>query len=487
MSLRRVDIRFALSEPVQRALVLGGLPGWREGVEAAGGDAAAVDPTLVVAPSSHIEEAIAQRVPSAVIEGRGSAPRLRQAYAHVARFLPAPTLDSPELLLPLDDPRPGVYVARNVLPATPVWKAVRNRVVGAMLSRGAFPEVRPVLTVGQQTQAPPFLVAAAEPLGVPRDAAWFLTLGRGDALTRAVFHLFPPGEAEPEWVLKFARVPGWKTPFDRDEQGLSLAALSGNGVAAHAPSLIGRFEACGLHASVETAAVGETLTRYLTRVGDRGAKVRAVAAVADWVIEMGATSRRSSAALEPERQRLTADVLPRWPGERVPADLVETIQKIDGVLQHNDLGCWNIMRNKATFTVLDWESAREVGFPLWDLLYFLTDALTHLDGEWGSPEDRDAYARRLFRGEARSSPLLFDWIAKGARAAGVELADVGPVATLCWLHHGSSYDERSAAAATFAPDLPTPPAVARRVAMLWLADPELSPRWDALRRWCGVG
>ena len=86
-----------------------------------------------------------------------------------------------------------------------------------------------------------------------------------------------------------------------------------------------------------------------------------------------------------------------------------------------------------------------------------------------------------------SSALLFDWLAKGARAAGVPLEHVGPLATLCWLHHGLSFDTRSAAAAEFAPDLPTPPATARGIAELWLSDPDLSPNWDAWLRFCGAG
>lgn len=328
------------------------------------------------------------------------------------------------------------------------------------------------------------MISAAEQLGVPHDVTWFLTLGRGDALTRAVFQLFSPGSSTPDWVLKFARVAGYRLPFDRDEHGLRLAERFGGAAAAHAPAFLGRFETAGLHASVETAAVGETLTRFLVKSDDRQAKLQAVSAVADWVITVSSQTRQPSELLGAERRRQVENVLPRWVDRGVPPGIVADLPSFSGVLQHNDLGCWNIVNGPSTFTVLDWESAREVGFPLWDLLYFLTDAFIHLDGEW-EPSRRDAYTRRLFRGEIPSSALLFDWMAKGARAAGVPLKHVGPIATLCWLHHGLSFDTRSATAFEFSPDLPTPPATARRIAEIWVSDPDLMPKWNAWSRFCG--
>ena len=90
-----------------------------------------------------------------------------------------------------------------------------------------------------------------------------MTLGSADALTRGVFHLFPPGAVDPSWVLKFARVPGYSDPFDRDERGLTIARDGGETVARHAPHLLGRLEAAGLSATVETAAVGARLTYLL--------------------------------------------------------------------------------------------------------------------------------------------------------------------------------------------------------------------------------
>ena len=197
LTLRRVDIRFALPEPIDRALVLGELQGWREGLQAAGAELVGSEPMVVAATAALVERAVSVGAPFALVEGRGAARSLSRAYGHVSRFLAAPNLEAPELLLPLDDPVASVYALDNVVPGSPRWKAARNRIVSALISRGAFPDVRPVLTVATPKAAPPFVVAAAETLGIPGDARWFLTLGRGDALSRAVFHLFPLGAAVP--------------------------------------------------------------------------------------------------------------------------------------------------------------------------------------------------------------------------------------------------------------------------------------------------
>src|SRR5204862_5988637 len=96
------------------------------------------------------------------------------------------------------------------------------------------------------------------------------------------------------------------------------------------------------------------------------------------------------------------------------------------------------------FTAVDWESARRHGFPLWDLLYFLVDALVHLDGAW-QPERRESHAARLLLGETASSEVLFRWVRKAVQALELPTDTVGAIATLAWLHHGLSPVARDAA------------------------------------------
>ena len=177
------------------------------------------------------------------------------------------------------------------------------------------------------------------------------------------------------------------------------------------------------------------------------------------------------------------EVLPFWSDLGAPSDLVGRVESVSAVLQHNDLGSWNlVVRSEADFTAVDWESARAVGFPLWDLVYFLTDALTHLDGA-SPPARRNAHNQRLFRGELASSGILFGWLRRSVEALGIPEKSVAPLVTLCWLHHGVSGVHRRVAldahaSGHVAADLPD----AERIARLWLTAPGLGVSWDAWRQ-----
>ena len=473
-SIRRVDSRFVSPGRVRSAVVLGDLEGWREGLELVGvavSDTA--KPDLAVAPASLVNDAVATGAETVAVEGGGGRALARAGYT-VTRYLPRPRLDHPTLLLALDHPDAARYAALHASGSRSGWKATRNRIAGALLRRRLLPPGGGVLTVGLRRPAPPLMVAAAGDLGVPRGAQWFMSLGRGDQLSRNVFHLFEPHSAEPSWVLKFVRMEGYRDPFERDERGLRLAE-SAPIAAAHAPRLVGRFEAEGLDASLETAAHGELLARLLASGGSRAEQLRRVEAIAAWIVELGARTRGEPAALAHERERLLREVVPRWTRQGASADLAESLPPIAPVLQHNDLGSWNILVDADSFTAVDWESARAHGLPLWDIAYFLTDVLAALDdAESRGWED---WFVRLYRGELPESRLLFRWIRSAVEAAAVPPEAVGPIVTLGWLHHGLSHFHRGVALERAkAIGYPSPPRL-ERVASLWLQTPGLGPAW----------
>jgi hypothetical protein len=276
-------------------------------------------------------------------------------------------------------------------------------------------------------------------------------------------------------------VPGYTDPFDRDERGLGIAEAGGDVVRRRAPRLLGRFEAAGLPASVETAAVGSRLTHLLLGPARRAEKAGAIEAVAAWTLEVGRATRRPPELLAEERRRLADAVVPSWRDQGVPPDLVERVGPVPGVLQHNDLGSWNIVaRSSSEFTAVDWESARAVGLPLWDLVYFLADALTHVDGASFGDDRRNEHNRRLFRGELPSSEILFRWVRRTVEALEIPEESVAPIVTLCWLHHGLSGGARRATADLRTPgDAATALADAERIARLWLRADGLGLDWTA--------
>jgi hypothetical protein len=159
------------------------------------------------------------------------------------------------------------------------------------------------------------------------------------------------------------------------------------------------------------------------------------------------------------------------------------------VLQHNDLGTWNIVVQPpladARFTVLDWEAAQRVGMPLWDLWYFLQYALAQLDGVSGLSEHsrawQEEHAVRLFKGELSASATLFEWTRRVVSACGIAERAVGPLATLGFLHHGLAQSDRERTVGRHAPGVGTIETVAPRLARRWLTEPGLGSGWDRWR------
>jgi Phosphotransferase enzyme family len=376
-------------------------------------------------------------------------------------FLPLPDLDTAELVLPLRHRRACAYAVENWTQAESVPSHVKRAVARTLLRAGLMPPVRPLLKLGTDGQAP-FLVSAARELGVPGDAGWFLLNGQGRAFRRGAFLLFQPGSSQPEWALKFSQARGDTKPFERDERGLGLAAQAGEVITAHAPRLLGRVEAGGFHASLESAATGRRLDHVLgARDVPRARKRALVEHVAGWAVEvLSATGARASPSL------------PDAPGE-----LVSAISSVPAVFQHNDLWTWHVLLAGDSFSVIDWEFASDRALPLWDLWYLLYDSAAQIE-RVGGGQERMRFFVRLFRGEEPLSPLLFEWTRRAVAALSLEPEAVGPLATLVWLQYGSIYAERLGERHLADPSVvPT----GRRLPELWLSEPGLGPGWSAWR------
>jgi hypothetical protein len=467
--------------------VLDGLEEWRAGLMSAGIEVSdeSTDrrpPDVVVSPARLAREARSTGARSIIVEGSRERP-LRDYQ--VRRLLLRPTRERPTLALPLDQPAPVSYALERWSVVDRRWKTARMRAARVLVSRGLFPSWgSPVVTVATQAPGPPALIAAASELGVPSDVNWFLTFGQGDALSRNAFQLFRAGSDHPEWVLKFARVSGNSKRFDNDELGLRLAHAAGDVITAHAPRIIGRFDAGGIHASLETAAAGRRLRDVLRTPGDQAAKLRLIDRIGSWILELGRLTQTSPEAMSAERERLRSEVVPSWSELGAHSDLVDELPSLPAVAQHNDLGTWNVVADAGHFVVVDWENAREAALPLWDLLYFLGDAFVLLDGPDApedAPEQLPARMVRLFAGTAPSSPLLFSWVRRAAEAAAVPYDAVGAIATLCWLSHSLSAGAHNVDLAALTPRDPPRLHGFEGMARAWMAHPALGPGWSVWR------
>ena len=428
-------------------------------------------------PDLRVADTVAPGPATLVVEHSDARQRLASFGYQASAYVALPSLGSAAMFVPLGQTGVARYAVDNWTFSRARWKRARNRIASKLIDAGLRPPGTDVVTVAGRYAGPPFLVAAAEAEGLLAGRSWFLVGGEGDALSRGAFFVFPSGARVPSWVLKFARVPGYTDAFDRDDRGLALVAAAGKTASSRAPAAVGRFTAAGLEASVETAAPGRRLSGLLRSSAHRAEKLALVDAIAAWILEVECETARPPDHLDSELERLRRDVLPRW---KVSPELVDPVVGVAGVLAHNDLGSWNVVVRGTEFTVVDWESARGSGLPVWDLWYFLADALAQIDCR--SDAERVLYFERLFRGEAACSTVLFRWTREFVTALGLEEPAVAPLATLCWLHHGLSREARQRSLNSHATAETGRTWAADGYARTWLTGAGLGATWDAWRR-----
>jgi len=483
MDLRSADLRFVVPHEVRRAVVLGadrdaGAARLAGGLARAGVDLLAPagvlpEVDLVVAPAGEHRPALELAARTHLLLGPGSRTPGRSSRPLLVHRPGA----TPATVVPLRSSLALRHHLRDLAPARGGRGRLRD---AALLAAGRGPSAvagllphwssaRVVRRRGADLR-PGLLRAAAEV--VPALAGeWVLALGAGDELQRAVFHVLRPGR--PGWVVKFSRVAGYDSSMVRDEVGLALVAAAGPATRAHAPAHLGRFELHGVAASVESAGAGPQLLQALPDGPDD-----VLEAVVAWVQALGAETRRPASALGPELSRLQGVLERDGLALAAPADLVQRVAELPAVLQHNDLGSWNILSDGRSFTVVDWESASPAGLPLWDLIYFAADVLARLDGP-ADPAVLLARAVDVFSGRSPRSALLFRWVRTAAAALGLPLEAVGPTAALCWLHHGQSAGRRQESLAGAAP---APLGHLALMAPAWFDHPGLGATWPALFR-----
>ena len=353
MTAAFADPLFLLPDPPRSAVAGRGGEAWLPLLERIGVDTtAAPSPDVLLTGPGLAPEEI-KGIPSVIVEGQAHP----DGYS-TRRYVVFGSRDRPALLVPSDRGNVTSY-------ALSAWSAPRTRprvlraYLIARLPRLALRLARwPVVTIATRDASPPYVVTAAlQQLGLEDSVDWLLVCGQSDDLGRAAFLLFPQGAPQPRWIVKFVRVPSYPDPIDRDERALAAVAAAGGVTAAHAPRFLGRFEVGGLAASIETAAAGRRLSAVLRAAGSRAAKTRAVDAVAEWIVRVGVETCHDGAAGELERLR--NEVVGSWPD--APDDLLGDLSSLPAVLQHNDLGTWNIISDgRSDFTAVDWESAESV-------------------------------------------------------------------------------------------------------------------------------
>jgi hypothetical protein len=478
VSIRVADARLLAPNAVRRVALLGSLDGWREALDGIGVAVVEEAPDLVVATPALVDEAIVLDAPTVIVLGlrRRS---LRRAGYTTRTLLTRPGREAPRLFVPVDARAASAHALLARLPGRGSGKRFLVRLTIAALRVGL--PLPGSITLATRDPAPPRLLAGAACGGSTPGADWYLVTGVGDDLQRIIWFSFPDKEPDPRWVVKCSRVPGYSQPFDREEEALQALDSLPPTLRGHAPRLVCRFEVDGHAAAVETAGTGQPLHTVLPEARHADAR-EIIDAIADWIVVVGHATILPPDELEPELARLENEVVLPWTAVGAPMDLVSNLPRVAPVLQHNDLGCWNIVVRDGRFTVVDWESTRRAGLPLWDLIYFLTDALSWRVAA-GRDDSKEQAVLALLRGELELSTVLFGRLRLAADAFSVPYDAVGPIVTLAWLQHGLSAEARARRGALHgaATGSVSETGPLQRVARPWLSDPALGVGWPAFR------
>jgi hypothetical protein len=478
MNIREADLRFLLPEVPKSVALLDASPGARDAWKACGVEivASSLDRSadVVVARASRIGLALRAQPKMLILEGRVPRRILADAGYQSAHLLALPSPKAPRLLVPLSS-RPAISAALQAVGRRPLSRASVRRAVGLKLLQFRLAPGKIVATVAaRQTTRPWFLEEVGRHVEVSPSVPWFLWLGSGDPLQRALLHVVASNGG---WALKFSRVVGNDEPFQREERAAHAAQELPTALARRVPRLRYRGTHHGLPFLLETRFAGRSLHEALQSTWPIARRLDYIESVAQWLRKLALATKTSATSLASERIRLSAVVGPAWSNQSTIGAALAAVQQAPGVLAHNDLGTWNVVVDRrGGFGVVDWESSRQPGMPLWDLAYFLADALTLV--EPSRTDDRTQDILRLFRGESLYSAALFRHLRDASSELDIEPRAVGPLITFGWLHHGLSPAQRRAKLSGAGADSTlVRGGLLSEIAAPWLRDPQLSFGW----------
>jgi hypothetical protein len=460
--------------------LLGDLPGWADGLAERRLELVDAGADTVVTTEHRLDEALRQGARALVVEGsRRAVDRMRDAGYDASRIVSLPLEGSPVLFVDLSRHNAARFAFSRGLGHAELWRTARNIAVGAAAGFGFVPPVAAAVAISNPPgEVPAFLAAAVQKLGLPAGSQWVMLVSPGSVVRRNAFLVFPPGSRTPQYAVKFARIRGLDSAFDREERGYGHVGHATRTLQDKAPRYLGRVVVDAFHVSAETAAVGTRLSTALRRPLPKIVKGRAVERVAQWLLRVARDTGSRGAALEEEWGELEASVLPRWLNPAQIATVTADLRATPATFQHNDLAEENVIVRRRDFCVVDWEWAQPKGLPFGDLVYFGVHVLRLVDGVADTEQDR--HFRELLLGRAPSSRLFFGWTQALARELQLPFESVPGLVTLSWLKR-AHLSQRERERAERAGGVSLQPAFAERAAEIWMRDPELGLAWQPWR------
>lgn len=474
-SLRRADWRFLLpcaQGVFQHLVLLGGPPGLADLIEASGiarkvsialhgghsADAVAVlagaraaigDAADCLAPGGVLYYEIDRRSTARLATTPGRLQRqLRSAGLSPAGiYWAAPNFVNCRRYIPLD--APGAfrwYLATLFIGGTPAGRFIETAArLFSRLRGDRWAALAPCFAVtaiaGERQAAAPSVLGHA---GIPSDVKKLilseaegpglrplvLTSGQDDG-SRVIVLPFSPGASHPVAVFKASTLGNFNACTEREQAALAeLHARLDAPIAGTIPRPLGLFRYGGISVGVESCAAGRPIS---VSSGQWGAAFEQQTGdlylAARWLVDFHRQTQI-------ERRSWDTDAIRRWietpfvayaetfglsPGE---GRLFDAARQSAGLLcgrelplvrMHYDFGPWNLYRDAAGLTVVDWEFGRDwahdrYGPALYDLLYFVTywnhavhrlkdekAERLHLHKLFVEPDRKDPYVNAIHR------------------------------------------------------------------------------------------
>ncbi|MCP4961755.1 MAG: phosphotransferase [Actinomycetia bacterium] len=212
----------------------------------------------------------------------------------------------------------------------------------------------------------------------------------------------------------------WPLIRESETEALEILCRLAPRLATSATRRVGTVSIEGNDAAIEPAAPGTTLSAHLA--SHHMATLPSVAhRVVEWATEVGI------ATYDPE---ITAPDLDHWLGARRS---VQAVEPIGTCVAHGDLSTLNIITDLSGFAIIDWETARPVGFPLLDVVTVCTDILVHRFGPLPKRERVD-WVCSLWADELPQSAQCFTWLESAAASMGLSAEQASALVIAAWAY-----------------------------------------------------
>jgi hypothetical protein len=271
--------------------------------------------------------------------------------------------------------------------------------------------------------------------------------------------------------------PGVDGPARGRREQEVLDRLAAVGLGAHVPAALGTGATNGVAWSAETFAAGVPLSAT-GRAWRRRHGRATLASLGDWLH----TVATATAHPRPPGVTVAASAPLRGAARTTLGPALEAVGGAVSVLTHGDLASGeNVLVRRASFTVVDWETATDDGLPLQDLLPTLALGLARIERRGTGAAGAEAVI-----GWGLGDGPEGEWLHRRVRALiadlGVPLDAAGPLAAIAWGYQASMrlrHDELVAASGA----QPSPwTSIGELVFERWMNDERLGIGWTALRR-----